>query len=122
MIVGTLKPMTYTLPSVGWPAGAAPIRSALIAGHVNHFFEPNRRERAFIPGLRDALPELLTFLRRQDVRIQIVHRELLAGERRRLGRERAAWATPPHLGPSSSAVLGRSSIGQIGSPVTRSKT
>ena len=67
---------------------AAPVRSALVAGHVNHVVEPDRREGPVVPRLQDALPELLALLRRQDVRIQIVRRELLARERRRARRKR----------------------------------
>ena len=35
--------------------GAAPVRSALVARHVNHFIESDRRERTVIPRLENAL-------------------------------------------------------------------
>ena len=88
MIVGTLKPITYTLPSVGFAAVLPQFDPPWLPGHVDHFVEADRRERSVVSGLQDALPELLALLGRQDVRVQIVGGELLARERRRARRER----------------------------------
>ena len=63
---------------------AAEVRSSVVARHVDRVGESDRREEAFVPGRRNPLLELLPLGRRQQVRIDVVGRERLPRERRRL--------------------------------------
>ena len=53
--------------------------------------------------LGDAIAHRLVFLRRQQPRIDVVHRERLAAERHRLRRDTAAWARSARRGRWSAA-------------------
>ena len=122
MIVGTLKPMTYTRPLRRVAAVLPQFDPPWLPGMWIDFVEPDRRERAVVARACDALPELLALLRRQDVRVQIVGRERLPRRTAAGWSGTAASATAARRARSCPAAPGRSSIGQIGLPVTRSNT
>src|SRR6187401_3467546 len=87
MIVGTLKPITYTRPLVGSLAVLPQFDPPWLPGM---WITSSKPIGVNGPSLRagDALPDLIPLLGRQDVRVDVIHGERLPDERRRVCRER----------------------------------
>src|SRR5690606_31399320 len=78
--------------ALGLGSGCPEERTAVAARDVDGVDEINRREQALITCTAHVLAELLALLRRDvRIRIDVVFRECLPAEGRRIGRIRLRW-------------------------------